>query len=256
MPVEIHRIPILADQSIVVDWYPAAPGARVAVFVHGLGSNRRGEKVLHFARAFNAQGWAFATLDLRGHGESGGSIRELTLSNMLTDLRVLLAWVAAREVAEQPVLIGSSMGGAVIAWHALEQKVASLVMIAPSLRFPLGIAAQIGPEAMQEWQRVGVRAWRSEWIDLEIGFGLMQDAAKYDFARLEQGLHSATLILHGMADDAVDWRHSAAFAAACRHPHVDLLLMKDGDHRLTDRKELLFDIIWAWLQRREHNSHT
>jgi uncharacterized protein len=248
--VETQRIRVDEAQSIVLDWYPADAGAPAAVFIHGLGSHRGGEKALHFAERFNAKGWAFASVDLRGHGESDGMVRDLTLSRMLADLRAAMHWIAQHGQVERPVLIGSSMGGVVIAWYAAAhpREVGPLVMIAPALSFPLALVEQIGPEAMQDWQRSGIRRWRSEWIDLDIGYGLIEDAANYD-PRLLQRLPSDMLILHGMQDQAIDWQASVAFAEAYESS-CDLLLIKDGDHRLTDYKAFLFDTLWAWLHRK------
>lgn len=252
--MQTHRLTVADSQSIVLDWYPAASDAPVAVFVHGLGSHRRGEKACYFAERFTELGWGFAAVDLRGHGESDGSIRDLTLSRSLTDLDVTLRWLAQRHRVK-PVLIGSSMGAAVSAWHALQHPdaVEALVMIAPSLAFPNRLVDEIGPEAMQAWQRHGVRRWNSEWLNVEIGYSLMEDAVRYDADRLPRELQVDMFILHGMRDDTIDWRASASFAERCR-ARCDLLLLKDGDHRLTVYKHFLFDALWAWLQRSKHDA--
>ncbi|MET0659833.1 MAG: hypothetical protein ABW110_16925, partial [Steroidobacteraceae bacterium] len=130
-----------------------------------------------------------------------------------------------------------------------------LVMIAPSLSFPAGIATQIGHDALREWQHAGVRRWQSEWLDIQVGYELMQDAGSYDQMRLQSELQSPILILHGMRDETIDWRASLAFAESCRAP-CDVLLLKDGDHRLTEHKAFLFDALWAWLQRSIEHAHT
>lgn len=254
MNAETHRIPVAEGEAVVLDWYPPPePGARSAVFVHGLGSNRRGEKALYFAERFGAAGWGFLTVDLRGHGDSDGTMRELTMTRMLADLWVALDWLAARSTGLRPVLIGSSMGGAVVAWHHLAhpRETGPLVLIAPSLQFPGRYAWQLGPAAMEDWKQRGVRRFESEWIDLEIGFGLMEDALNYDPQKLLVGFQAPTLILQGMKDDAVDWRTTLGFVEDCRFPGLDLLLIKDGDHRLTDHKVYLFDTLWAWLERQQ-----
>jgi uncharacterized protein len=252
MSAETHRIPVAGGEAIVLDWQaPGREGARSAVFVHGLGSHRRGEKALHFAGRFAAQGWGFLSVDLRGHGDSDGAIAELTMTRMLADLRVALDWLAARSGGMRPVLIGSSMGGAVVAWHhvAHPRETGPLVLIAPSLQFPGRLAWQIGPAALEDWKRTGLRRFESQWIDMQIGFGMMEDALNYDPQKLLVGYQAPTLILHGMKDDAVDWRTSLGFLEDCRFPGLELLLLKDGDHRLTEHKAFLFDTMWAWLAR-------
>jgi pimeloyl-ACP methyl ester carboxylesterase len=252
----VQRIPLPGGASLAADWLPPRPGSggRCAVFVHGLGSNRRGEKALHFAERFAAQGWGFLSLDLRGHGDSDGALRDLTMTGMLEDLAATLDWLRAQQPdGGPPVLIGSSMGGAVAAWHALAhpRETGCLALIAPSLQFPGRLGWQLGPAAMEEWKRTGLRRFESDWIDLEIGFGLMEDALNYDPQKLLLALATPTLIFHGMRDTAVDWRISLGFLEDCRYPHLELVLLKDGDHRLTDRKALLFETLWAWLARRD-----
>ncbi|HKT73033.1 MAG TPA: alpha/beta fold hydrolase [Steroidobacteraceae bacterium] len=249
---ETHRICVSASQAVALDWYPASTAARAAaLFVHGLGSNRRGEKALRFADRFNEHGWSFASLDLRGHGESDGRTRDLTVTGMLADVHAARTWIAERGVREPLFLIGTSMGGAVVAWYALQhpEGVSSLALIAPSLQFPRRLAQQIGEAGMREWRSTGTRTWKNQWIDLELGYGIVEDAARYSPETLSEQLAKPTLIIHGMRDEVLDWHDNLTFARQCAFSAVELLLCKDGDHRMTDRKDFLFDVIWAWLDR-------
>src|SRR3989304_7992862 len=65
---------------------PAGKSSRLGFFVHGLNSNRRGEKALYFARQVAGRGEAFASLDLTGHGDSEGQLLGLSLTRNLSDL--------------------------------------------------------------------------------------------------------------------------------------------------------------------------
>ena len=124
-------------------------------------------------------------------------------------------------------------------------------MIAPALTFPGNLPAELTPDERERWRRTGVHRLRSAWIDLDIPYRLVEDGAQYDPDVLLQRHVAATLIIHGMGDDTVDWNDSLTFARQCRAP-VDLFLVNEGDHRLTDHKVLMFDILWAWLQRQPH----
>lgn len=247
---ETHRIVVADGQAIVVDWTPPAPGGsgRTAVFVHGLGSHRRGEKATSFGERFAGRGWGYLAVDLRGHGESEGAMRDLTLSRCLADLRAALDWLPAGR--ERPVLIGSSMGAAVVAWHQVAQPrtAGPVVLIAPALTFPGRYFWQLGPADLEAWRNEGVRRFTSEWIDLEIGFSLVEDAAQYEPQRLLQAYAAPTLIFHGMRDTSVSWRGTLTFVEDCPNPNLRLVLIKEGDHRLTDHKAFLFETIWAWLE--------
>jgi hypothetical protein len=251
MAATTHRIGLPGGEHLVLDWTPPAPGGTAAaLFVHGLGSHRRGDKALHFAERFAALGWGFLALDLRGHGESGGGMRGLSLSRCLEDVSAALAWLP--RPAAPRLLIGSSMGAAVVAWHRLLHPLPDglSAFIAPSLAFPQRWAEELPPGELAAWQRAGVRRFRSEWIDLEIGWGLMEDARRYDAARLAREYATPTLILHGMQDVAVDWRASVRFLETCPCAELQLLLIKSGDHRLTEQRAYLFDALVAWLRER------
>jgi alpha-beta hydrolase superfamily lysophospholipase len=249
-PAQTARVALPGGDHIVLDWTAPAGGCRqAAVFIHGLGSHRRGEKSLHFAQRFAALGWGYLALDLRGHGESSATLGELSLTRCLEDLAAALAWLPAD--AHPALLIGSSMGGAVAAWHRLRHPdpAGLTALIAPSLGFPHGWAEALDPAELDAWRRTGRRRFRSEWLDVEIGWHLMEDARRYDPALLAREWTSPALILHGMRDSAVDWRASVRFAETCACPRVSLLLMKDGDHRLTAERGYLFDAMRAWLVR-------
>jgi len=251
---QVQRIETRDGHRLALDWHAARGSQRAALFVHGLGSHRRGEKARYFAAQFNARGWNYAALDLRGHGDSDGRVVDLTMGGMLTDMAAAVAWLRECVPAADMVLIGSSMGAAVIAWHQLEcdPRAAPLVMIGPSLQFPSSLVAGLAPDDLAEWRRTGARRFASEWIDVEIGYRLAEDAARYDPRELVRRLVAPTLILHGMRDTAIDWRASTRFARDSAAP-VDLFLVGDGDHRLTEHKELLFDVLWAWLARLENS---
>lgn len=247
----VHRIEVERGESVAIDCYPVASGARAVLYVPGLGSNRRGEKAVHFGTRFNEKGWTFAAVDLRGHGDSDGSVRDLTMTRMLADLEAAVRWLGSIGAGRDIVLIGSSMGAAVVAWHALLQRseVGPVVLLAPALKFPRDLDAALTPDEREHWRRTGARRFRNEWIDLEIGYRLVEDGERYEPDRLVRQFSAQTLIIHGKRDDTVDWRASVEFAWECIAT-VDLFLVGDGDHRLTDQKALVFDIIWDWLQRR------
>ena len=248
MAPQVHKLEVADGQCVALDWHAVSDPTGAALFVHGLGSHRRGEKAQYLARRFNDRGWAFAAVDLRGHGQSDGRMRDLTLSGMLADVSVARAWVAERTGHSDIVPIGASLGAAVIAWHTALHAPGTerLVMIAPSLSFPASLASGLAADELDRWRRTGVHRFSNQWIDVEIGYGLMQDGEKYDPATLERRHAATTLILHGLRDQTVAWDASTAFAQRCAGP-VDVFLVGAGDHRLTDHKELLFDVIWSWL---------
>jgi len=56
-----------------------------AVFLHGFGSNQRGEKAEAMRRPFLDAGVAYATFDSRGTGDRPDDFLELTASRLIED---------------------------------------------------------------------------------------------------------------------------------------------------------------------------
>lgn len=53
-----------------------------------------------------------------------------------------------------------------------------------------------------------------------------------------------------MNDDIVDYRQGVAFVEQCASADVDLVLLKNGDHRLTARKAELAELLLLYLEHR------
>jgi pimeloyl-ACP methyl ester carboxylesterase len=80
----------------------------------------------HFTEFFADNGYRSFTLDLRGHGESGGSVRATRITHYVHDVRRL-----ALELDSEPIIIGHSMGGFVVQHYLVRYRAAAGVLMAP-----------------------------------------------------------------------------------------------------------------------------
>ncbi len=212
------------------------------LFIHGLGSDRRGDKSKYFAEAFGKLGFGYAALDTTGHGGSEGEIKSLTLTRQIDDVAGFVSHLRRKEEwTGQIVLIGSSLGGLTAAWTSVEepQGIAGLSLIAPAFRFADNIAASVGPDRVREWRDTNSLVIKSPWLLLHFEWDLMADWANYDHEGLPKKLRVPALILHGTRDEQVPVEDSRRFTAGAPPDRVKLAEIKDGDHRLTDHKERL-----------------
>lgn len=251
MKCSTHTLVVFEGENIVLDFmepaHPAKPTGDVAVFLHGFGSDRGGEKAAYFAERFTAKGWHFMSLDMRSHGDSSGTMAQLTLSRCMADVEKALAWLP--ENLKTPVLIGSSMGGQVAAWYQQQHPASTrgLILLAPAFTFPMGFLTGLSVLEVENWQGAGVRNFENEWLKTEIGWDLIEDGRSFDREELIAKHRAPTLILQGMKDDAVPWEGSLDFAQRSAGKQVELVLIKDGDHRLTDHKAFCFGVMEAWV---------
>jgi len=221
------------------------------LYLHGFGSLQSGEKAEFFRRAALSAGFAFCSFDFQGHGESGGTMRELTLSRHLADLDLVWRQLAARG-HERVCLLGSSLGGLTGLWFSAlhPERVVAGLHIAPALDIERGFLAWAGEERARAWEASGAIHFENEFVSCELGWGLIEDLRAHPTAELRERYRTPALLLQGKKDGYVPWKAVEDFAVRCPYEEIDLHLFADGDHRLTDRKERLWELMLEFLRGR------
>lgn len=222
------------------------PGAAPGVFwLGGFASDMRGTKAEALDRWAARTGRAFTRFDYSGHGASGGTFAEGTISRWLEEAR------AAFDLTEGPqVIVGSSMGG----WLALlltqahraavgteQSRIAGLVLIAPAVDMTkvLMFDTMTRKEKKQLRDEGAVRS-PSDY-DPEGYFitkALIDDGEKHLFGDRLIETGCPVHILQGVKDTDVPWRHATALVSRLASDDVVLTLIKDGDHRLSRPEDL------------------
>ncbi|MEU8717564.1 alpha/beta fold hydrolase [Streptomyces sp. NPDC048663] len=117
---------------------PRQPTSRAIVLVHGGGVTREeGGFFTRLADGLADAGVASLRFDLRGHGQSEGRQEDLTLSSILNDIRVVLAYLQEATGAGELSLLGTSFTGGVCAYYAAKQpqEITRLVLFNPQLNY-------------------------------------------------------------------------------------------------------------------------
>lgn len=255
----MERIPILEDgrevSHLAVRYdVPGAPDLSRPCFLylHGFGSEQSGEKAEFFRRQALAAGFTFCSFDFQGHGLSGGSLDRLTLTRNLADIARVHDLVRARG-HQRLILLGSSMGGGSALWYSVfhpEEIVAGL-HIAPALDMEKGLLSWAGPERARVWEETGSLHFQNDFVSCQLGWCLIEDLRAHPTGELLARYRTPCLLLQGKRDDSVPWRGVADFAVRCAFTEIDLHLFADGDHRLTDRKDRLWELMMEFLRGRK-----
>jgi alpha-beta hydrolase superfamily lysophospholipase len=143
------------------------------------------------------------------------------------------------------------MGGWAAAWYAVRRPgaVAGLVLIAPALDFPHARWQCLSEADRQAWKQSGRHRVQNAWIDVELGYGLVEEMGQFDVETLAVKLARPVAIFHGMRDDIVDFQHSIAFSLRAAQPNLELHLYKSGDHRLVAYREEIAEAACTFLGR-------
>ncbi|MEM1244865.1 MAG: alpha/beta fold hydrolase [Acidobacteriota bacterium] len=220
------------------------------VFVHGFGSSQEGDKVRSFRSWSQEAGLGFASFDFRGHGESGGSMSELTLTRNLTDLRAVLDALAVRDPKsmQRTILLGSSMGAATAMWLCARQprRIAASVLIAPAVHAGASFERWAGTEGIAEWKRKGTITFEGEFVTAELDWEFLRDLRTYRMQDLLKLYKTPSLVLQGLEDDTVLASDVLDFVQKT-DAEMDCVLYARGDHRLTDEKLRLWTSILDFL---------
>lgn len=229
--------------------YTGQPGPAAVLYVHGFGSRHDGQKGQAIAKTCAELGWTYAAFSFRGHGESSGSLLQLSGSVLQEDLEQIRTFLADRGV-QWIFPVGSSMGGWASAWFALRHRagVPACVAIAPAYDFLERRWNSLTEAERQSWKETGRLRVQNEWLDVEIGYGLVEERESFTFSELIRRWHTPVLIHHGMDDIVIPYRVSLQFTEQVTHPKVELRLYKDGDHRLLNFKEQLAQSACAFFK--------
>ena len=221
----------------------------LVIYLHGFASHQKGEKVVYLRNRFVELGAAYLAFDHRGHGDSTGTMKELTITRNLEDIDTLIKAEGAG--FKQRILVGSSMGGQTAAWYAARRPdlITANLLIAPGFRFLQNRLKELGAKGLKKLKAEGQITIKNEWIEVTIGKELLDDARHFTLDRLVKDYQTPTLILHGTEDGAVPFQNSLEFIQKSKARPLDLLLIAGGDHRLTDHKKVLFEHMHAFCKR-------
>ncbi len=200
------------------------------VFLPGYMSDMAGGKATALYDWACEQGRACLLLDYSGCGESDGEFADGTLSRWRDEVLALIDVCCTGPV----VPVGSSMGG----W----------LMLLVALAAPNKVAAMAGIAAapdFTDWgydeaQQAQLAAGESVYEDNPYGPEPTPTHAAFwrdgDAQRLlggEIALTCPVRLIHGQADADVPWDLSLRLAQRLRSADVQVMLVKDGDHRLS-----------------------
>ncbi len=221
-----------------------APGI---VFLGGFGSDMTGTKATRLEAFAAARGQAFLRFDYQGHGASSGRFEEGTIGTWAADALAVLD-----RLTEGPqILVGSSMGGWIMLLLALErpERVAGLIGLAAAPDFTEDLIwDQLGPTERQALQDVGRIEQPSDYGNpYVITRDLISDGRRHLVLRSPLRIEAPVRLIHGTADNDVPFDRSQMLLDALDHDDVELTLLKNADHRLSDERAL--GVIEATLER-------
>lgn len=199
------------------------------LFLPGYASDMEGIKALALEAWAKAQGRTFLRFDYAGCGSSPGAFEEQTLTGWRDDTLAMLDLFG-----EPAILVGSSMGGWIMLMIARDhpELVAAIVGVAAAADFTdWGFTLDEKMKLLND----GKLERRSDYSDQPTvytsRFWQSGEASRLTAAQI--AIDCPARFLHGMRDLDVPWVRSTHTAGQLRSDDVQVVLVKDGDHRLS-----------------------
>lgn len=219
--------------------YHRLPGRSPGVvFIGGFRSDMTGTKATYLEGIARDRGQAFLRFDHFGHGQSSGRFEDATVSRWGADMVEVLD-----RLTEGPqILVGSSMGGWVmlLAARARPARIHGLIGIAPAPDFTRRLMWRRFSDAQRTaLMRDGIIHIPSQYGDpAPISLALIQDGDRCTVLDAPIAFDGPVRLLHGMEDPDVPYQHSFEIVERLTSRDVRLILVKDGDHRLSRDQDL------------------
>ncbi len=218
--------------------YELTPGrAPTLVFLPGFMSNMTGDKATRLTAFAAALGHATLRLDYSGHGASQGRFEDGTIGTWSTDALTLIDRLTTGPL----ILAGSSMGGwlALLVALARPDRVQALIGIAAAPDFTEDLMwPNLSDTARRTLEREGLVRLPSAYGHQIITRALIEDGRQHLVLRETIPLTCPIRLLHGQQDSEVPWQTALRIAEHVQSTDVQIVLLKDGAHRLSRPQDL------------------
>ncbi len=223
-------------QSVAYHHTPGdAPGV---LFCSGFMSDMDGTKATALEQAMKDLGRSYTRFDYLGHGQSTGLFTDGTISRWTDDALAVLDECTAGP----QVIVGSSMGGWIGLRMALlrPNRVKGFVGIATAPDFTTQMKVDLPDDALQDLEKQGYWQQPSEYSDEPyiITRKLLEDGSRNFVMESPMDISCPVHLLQGMKDDSVPWQTALAIQETIVGDDVVVTLVKNGDHRLSEREDI------------------
>lgn len=214
-------------------WAHLAGTTPTIVFLPGFHSDMDGSKALALRDFCINRGHAILRLDYSGHGASGGAFEDGSIGQWTQDARAVIE----HRVDGRMILVGSSMGGwiALLLSRLFGTRVAALVGIAAAPDFTETLMWEsMAPTEQKTLMERGRISIPSDYgTPLVITRALIEEGRNHLILCQPIKLDAPVRLLQGQRDPDVPWETALKIAAQVTSDDVQIVLIKDGDHRLS-----------------------
>eukprot|EP01117_Protostelium_nocturnum_P017579 TRINITY_DN7178_c0_g1_i1.p1 TRINITY_DN7178_c0_g1~~TRINITY_DN7178_c0_g1_i1.p1 ORF type:complete len:256 (+),score=63.74 TRINITY_DN7178_c0_g1_i1:150-917(+) len=212
------------------------------VFIPGFMSHMNSAKGEALDKYAQSRGLSYVRFDPFGHGDSSGHSSDALIGTFRADLNAILDKVC--EPGPQ-ILVGSSIGGWMMLLASLDRKdrISGLVGLAAAP----DASGDIILNSLNEEQRKKLESGEKVLVPSPYNpdgwtfcMKFFSEAESHFVMNQNSSLDVDVPIrlIHGMKDEVVPWSLAVKLSEKVKGKDVQVILVKDGDHRLSKKEDL------------------
>ena len=208
------------------------------VFLHGFMSDIEGEKPTAILKYAKKNKLGFLALEYSGHGKSSGKFINGNISKWSKDVEIIIKKIVKKN---NFILVGSSMG----AWLSLNQfknfkkQIKGFLGIAPAPEFLENLMWKKFTKKMKtETIKKGIYNLKHGNYEYKISLQLIKDGKKNKILHKKINSKINVTMMHGSKDEAVPQSYSKKVLKIFNKAKKKLVIIKNGDHSLSNKKGL------------------
>lgn len=209
------------------------------VFLPGFASNMNGQKAEALEEFCRSLDHSYLRFDYSGCGESEGKITDYTIGAWKRDVLYVLD-----ELVEGPqILVGCSLGGWLMLLAALArpEKVAALVGVSTAADHFVTAYNALPIQTRKEIEERGFWSFPSRYSEegaYTLSVDFLQEAQSHCVLQSPIPVSCPVRLIHCLQDADVPWHVSMQVADRVLSVDVDVILRKQGCHRMSQRGDI------------------
>jgi len=208
------------------------------VFLHGFMSDLEGKKPNAFLKFAKQNGLSFLALEYSGHGKSSGKFTRGNISKWSNEVSVLIKKIIKNN---HFTIIGSSMG----AWLAINQfkqfknQINGFLGIGSAPEFLENLMwKKFSKKMKDEITKKGIYQLKHGNYEYPITLQLIKDGRKNKVLNKKINSRINITMIHGQKDEVVPVSYSRKVLKIFQNARKKLVVVKNGDHSLSEQKWL------------------
>ena len=240
--------------GILSDPHPGSSNP-VIILCHGFSTNKDGRTNTRLEETFNTNGLATFRFDFYGHGESGGRLEDITISEAVDDVLQAIKFVQHSE-CRKIGLVGSSFGGMASILAASERlDLSVLALKSPVSDYMDRLIFQDHKKKIEEWKEKGfIQITGAAGQNLRLNHSFYMDAQRIRGNEAAAKIFIPTVIVHGDQAGTVPGGQSIRISKLIKNCRLEIIHGANHVYSQPSHFEKMLDLISGFVLKHIKNN--